>query len=262
MSDTFSIAFIVPAAGRGQRLGAPINKVLMPVGNRPLLAHTLSALAAAAAELAPVQTIIVIGAGDVTAVRETVLPTVPGSERLGPLIVVPGGSSRQASVLCGLEAAGDAEWVLVHDGARPLVTPALILETVAAAVDAGAAAAAAPLVDTIKRVDAAGFIQATVPREGLWAVETPQVFRRTELIEAHRQAIHEGWLVTDDAALMERLDRSVKVVPAYENNLKVTGPRDLDQIRRTLAPADSGDAVMRVGYAMMCMLFPISQSGG
>ena len=139
--------------------------------------------------------------------------------------VVPGGDSRMASVGCGLRAVPPgAKWVLVHDAARPLVTPQLIEATIKAARRAKAAIAAVPVVPTIKQARGR-WVEKTLDRGTLWAVQTPQVFERKLLEEAHRRA--NGAAATDDAALVEAMGRKVRIVPGSESNLKVTTPADL-----------------------------------
>jgi 2-C-methyl-D-erythritol 4-phosphate cytidylyltransferase len=138
-----------------------------------------------------------------------------------------GGSRRQDSVHRGLEtlaAAGGCEWVVVHDGARPCVTPDLVDVGLKVAQTTGAAIAVVPLSDTVKQVDAEGFVIQTPPRDQLRAVQTPQVFRYQLLVEAHRAARHD---VTDDAALVEAIGGRVRTFPGAPENIKVTVPADL-----------------------------------
>jgi 2-C-methyl-D-erythritol 4-phosphate cytidylyltransferase len=139
-----------------------------------------------------------------------------------------GGDSRQDSVRRGLEALpAQASGVLIHDGARCLVEPEL-LQRCASAVAAGAAViAATPVTDTIKQVDGAGTITATPERSGLWAAQTPQGFPVAQLRQAHAIASAEGWSVTDDAALFERLGLPVQVLTAPASNIKLTTRFDL-----------------------------------
>jgi 2-C-methyl-D-erythritol 4-phosphate cytidylyltransferase len=127
-------------------------------------------------------------------------------------------------VLAGLEALAGVEYVAIHDAARPLVTPELFAAGFAAARTTGAAIAAVPVVDTLKRVSLAGAVLDTVPREGLWAVQTPQVFRYDLLLAAHRADAAD---VTDDAMLLEALGHTVHVYPGSSRNLKVTTAGDL-----------------------------------
>jgi 2-C-methyl-D-erythritol 4-phosphate cytidylyltransferase len=148
--------------------------------------------------------------------------------------VVAGGPERQASVARGLAAVpGTVPWILVHDGARPCVTPALVRDVIAAMRRHGAALAALPVAETLKR-GAEGWVQETVPRDGLWAIQTPQGFRADLLRDAHRRAAAEGVLGTDDGALVERLGAPVRLVPGLPGNVKITRPDDLPLARQLL----------------------------
>lgn len=149
--------------------------------------------------------------------------------------VVAGGADRQASVAHALAAVpADVPWVLVHDGVRPCVTPALVRRVLDAARTDGAAVAALPVAETLKRA-AGAWVAATVPRDGLWAVQTPQAFRADLLREAHRRAAVEGASATDDAALVERLGVPVRLVAGLPGNVKITQPEDLPLARALLA---------------------------
>jgi 2-C-methyl-D-erythritol 4-phosphate cytidylyltransferase len=128
-----------------------------------------------------------------------------------------------------------APWILVHDGVRPCITPELVRRVVEATRAHGAAVAALPVAETLKR-GAEGWVKETVPRDGLWAIQTPQGFRAELLREAHRRAAADGILGTDDAALIERLGTSVRLVPGLPGNVKITHPEDLPLARRLLAP--------------------------
>lgn len=143
------------------------------------------------------------------------------------LRVVRGGSSRMASVSRGLKALPpDVKWVAVHDGARPLVRPELIEATLKAARRAKAAIAAVPVVPTVKQARG-GWVEKTLDRKRLWAVQTPQVFERKLLERAHAKARNGAAAATDDAALVEAMGRRVRIVPGDHRNLKVTTPEDL-----------------------------------
>jgi 2-C-methyl-D-erythritol 4-phosphate cytidylyltransferase len=224
-----TVALIV-AAGSGERLRAGRPKALVELGGRPLVQWSIDALAA------------------VPDVERIVLALPPGAElprgvgAPAGLRTVEGGASRSDSVRRALAAAGEGDPVLVHDAARPLLTPALA-ETVIAALardaDADAAIAALPVTDTIKRVDREGVVRETLDRSELWAVQTPQVFRRAALERA--LDVPEGDLAraTDDAWLIERRGGRVIVVRASEENLKVTTPIDLQLAELLLAERSS-----------------------
>jgi 2-C-methyl-D-erythritol 4-phosphate cytidylyltransferase len=135
-----------------------------------------------------------------------------------------GGEERQQSVAAGLGRLKDCQWVVIHDGVRPLVTAEMIMRGLEAAKESGSAVAAVPVTDTIKLADENSFVMGTPPRRNLWAVQTPQVFRFDIISQAHRKA--EG-LATDDAALVERLGYRVKLYMGSYDNIKITTPGDL-----------------------------------
>jgi len=121
----------------------------------------------------------------------------------------------------------EVEWVLIHDGVRPFVSLRLLEETWRTAQRSGAAITAVPSTDTVKRVQQ-GQVMETLAREEIWLVQTPQVFRRDLLLEAYQAARRNGWIATDDAALIERLGRTVAVVEGERTNIKVTTPADME----------------------------------
>ena len=144
------------------------------------------------------------------------------------VVVVAGGATRRDSVRLGLGAVPDeAEVVLVHDAARPLLRRALVDRVLEAAAEGVGAVAAIPVHDTLKRVDDERRITGTVDRGGLWRAQTPQGFPRATIVDAHRRAAEQGWEATDDAALVERAGHTVVVVEGERDNLKVTRPEDL-----------------------------------
>lgn len=210
---------IIVAAGRGERMGVPA-KILTPLGGEPAIAYCLRSAARARIDA------IVLVAGSHT---ESALEAIVADLKLSvPVDIVTGGERRQDSVQAGLAAALrlGATLVAVHDGARPLVKPELFDETLDAAEAQGAAIAATPVVDTIKLVRE-GLIEHTVPRDGLWAAQTPQAFRVQLLVDAFAAADRHGLHVTDEAALFEALQWPVAIVPGDRANLKLTHPDDL-----------------------------------
>ena len=218
-----STGAILLCAGAGTRLGADTPKALVPLAGRPLFAWSLEAFE----RCAEVDTLVVVGP-----VRQ--LRDLLSASGLSPRKVaawVEGGAERQHSVAKGLAAMPpDCDLVAVHDSARALVTPSLIARCVAEARVHGGAIAAIPVADTLKQVEAAD-IRATVSRAGLWAAQTPQVFRRAWLDEAH--AVARG-AATDDAAIIEALGHKVRVVESDTPNLKITTSADLALVERWL----------------------------
>lgn len=216
------VVVVVPAAGSGSRMKSPVKKLYLDVAGKPLLVHTLSRLS----EVPQVFGIwLVVDPDDVTFCREEIVRRYG----LGKVAdVLAGGATRQESVYRGLLATpSDAELVLVHDGARPSIPKEVVERVVEAAAETGAATAAIPVKDTLRIADAEGWLQNAVEREGLWRIQTPQGFRRSWLLQAHRQAHEENFHATDDASLVEKIGVKVRRVLGDERNLKVTTPDDL-----------------------------------
>lgn len=228
-------AVIVPAAGRGERLGPGIAKALRTVGSHSLLELAVSGLTAARG----VDVIVVVAPADaVAAVAASMDALAPGR-----CLVVAGGATRQQSVAAGLAAVpADVDCVLVHDAARALTPPALT-EAVIAAVAAGAAAVipALPVADTMKQVQD-GLVVRTVDRSLLRAVQTPQGFTRETLAAAHAHAQAAGIDdVTDDAGLAEAAGFPVQVIAGHEHAFKITRPLDLLLAQAVLAARVEGE---------------------
>ena len=211
------VAAVVVAAGRGERVGVP-EKVLLPLAGAPMIAWALRAL-----EGAESVGVVVVVAGAHTGEAIARLVAAEGFAKVHA--VVTGGERRQDSVAAGVAALPDGiEIVVIHDGARPLAEAELFDRCVRAAVETGAAIAATPVADTLKRA-ADGVIIETVDREGVWAAQTPQAFRLSVLREA--MAAHGGETVTDEALLCEAAGLPATIVPASLANLKVTRPEDI-----------------------------------
>jgi 2-C-methyl-D-erythritol 4-phosphate cytidylyltransferase/2-C-methyl-D-erythritol 2,4-cyclodiphosphate synthase len=232
---------LIVAAGRGQRFGVP-SKVLQPVAGRPLLAHAIDAAEAATTI---VDIVLVVGAHT----RPGIAALLAGGPWLKSITVVDGGARRHDSVAAGLAAVSPAsEYVAIHDGARPFAPPSLFDACVIAAARHGAAIAAIPVSDTLKRVEDE-LIAATVDRAGLWAAQTPQVFRRSALAEA--MATPHDPSITDEARLFEDQGRPVAIVPGAPTNIKVTHPGDLllaESIAATRAPTPVAALRTGIGY--------------
>jgi len=229
-----SIAALVLAAGRGERLGDALPKAFVPLAGRPLLLRSLDALAAVP-EID--RLVLVVAPGDRKRLGdlEAELAALPG---LAP--PVDGGSERQHSVRAGMAALpDDVELVVVHDAARCLVRPEDVSRVIAEARRHGAAILAAPVRDTIKRVRDGQVIE-TPDRASCWAAQTPQVFRTEVLREALDRADEEGFVGTDDAQIVERLGVAVRVVPGPASNRKLTFREDFDAAERWLASGSGG----------------------
>ncbi|MGO8906717.1 MAG: 2-C-methyl-D-erythritol 4-phosphate cytidylyltransferase [Solirubrobacteraceae bacterium] len=217
-----TVALIV-AAGRGERLGAGGPKAFVELAGRPLFQWSIDVL------------------GAVEGIERIVLALPPGAEAPAGVVAVQGGSVRSASVRRALAAAGPGDpgqAVLVHDAARPLLDEELVRRVLGALTEdesADGAIAAVPVTDTIKRVGDAGVVIETLDRSELWAVQTPQVFRRAALERALAVTDEILAAATDDAWLLERAGGRVIVVRAGDENLKVTTARDLELAELLLA---------------------------
>lgn len=213
---------LIPAAGAGARMGVDCPKQYMPLAGKLMLLHVLDTFAAAP----PIaHTYVVVSADD-----GYIGNALSGARHLADRVTVlhEGGATRHQSVLNGLLAmrgqAGDDDWVLVHDAARPGLTTGLIDRLIAELRnDAVGGLLALPMVDTLKRSDAEGRVQSTVPREHLWAAQTPQMFRYALL----RRALEQVADVTDEASAVEALGHKPKLVEGSPRNFKITLPHDI-----------------------------------
>jgi 2-C-methyl-D-erythritol 4-phosphate cytidylyltransferase len=213
---------LIPAAGSGRRMGSDRNKLLLPVFGKPLIAWTLLA----AKSSRSIRWIGMVGQPDDFPDFKDIINGVGMSKMVH---LIPGGNTRQASVFCGLQGLpAVAERVLIHDGARCLVTPALFDRCAEELLTCPGLIAAVPVKDTIKIVQPTSqLITATPDRRNLWAAQTPQGFQVEALTRCHQEGEEKGWQVTDDAMLFEQCGFPVKIVPGEETNLKVTTMMDL-----------------------------------
>lgn len=212
---------LIPAAGMGRRMGSSRNKLLLTLQGKPLLAWTLAAAAASES----ISWIGIVGQPVDFPDFKEIMADLAWE---GPIELIEGGATRQESVCNGLLALPpEAERVLIHDGARCLVTPELFDRCATTILDCEGLIAAIPVKDTIKVVDESGLIKNTPDRKNLWAAQTPQAFEVKLLKECHSKGRSLGWEVTDDAALFEKCGLPVKIVEGEETNLKITTTVDL-----------------------------------
>jgi len=218
----------VTAAGRGERLRGPDNKGFVEIAGKPLAAYSLDVFRSCD-DIEDI--ILVVAPEDVERARRCLLRADGArSER-----VVAGGDHRQASVAAALaEVSPAAELIVVHDAARPFVTVELIRRCLEAAAEHGAAIAAVPSTDTVKEAQKNGFVGATLDRSKIWLVQTPQVFRRKVLQNAHDRAARDGYIETDDAALVEQSGHRVYLVQGDLDNMKITYPTDVRRAKQAL----------------------------
>lgn len=216
------VVALVPAAGRGLRMGGSVPKQFLSLGGEPLIVQSLRTLQAASTVD---QIILAVPSADIDYCEKEIV----SRHRFTKVTkVVAGGAERQDSVRHALaEVPAGTEIVLVHDAVRPFMTQRMIDEVVASARKHGAAIVALPMRDTVKQVRPDGVIERTVDRTPLWLAQTPQAFRRDWIETAHRQAHAEGVRATDDAFLVEWLGHPVAVVEGSGENIKVTRPEDM-----------------------------------
>jgi 2-C-methyl-D-erythritol 4-phosphate cytidylyltransferase len=210
------VVAIIVAAGEGQRMGG-IDKMFAPINGRPALARVLDTFQKCKKID---EVIVVMGEKNIEACRKLV--KAEGWSKVKDIVV--GGKRRQDSVAEGLKHIRDAEWVVIHDGARPLVTIDLIERGLATAQTTGTAAAAVPVTDSIKEVQEDEIVSSTLSRQNLRAIQTPQVFRYDIIQKAYQNATGD---VTDDAALVEKAGYKVKLYMGSYDNIKITTPDDL-----------------------------------
>ena len=219
---------IIVAAGSGVRLGSNVPKAFVKIAGRTMLSYSLATVR------------------QINSIEELVITVPEGFENAAraqvaaaglsiPVKITVGGIERQDSVRIALElTSAESDLVIVHDAARPLATLAIFEACLSASSRAGAAIAAIPVSDTLKRV-ADSAITATIARAGLWQAQTPQAFRRANLIAAHQRAVAEKIAATDDADLVERTGVRVEVVEASTSNIKITTPADLAIVEAIIA---------------------------
>jgi len=221
---------LIVAAGSSRRMG--FDKLMTLIGGQPVLWHSVRALAGCP----EVEALTVVTRADLIQPLAQLLSSAANGK---PLALVEGGAERHLSVSAGLKRLDGNDFVAVHDAARPLVTPAAVAGCLARARKHGAASCAAPVPDTVKRVDAGGMVSGSVDRTGLWAMQTPQIFSVALLREAYAVVLGAGESVTDEVSAVERLGRPVAVYENTDWNLKITYPRDIGLVELMMAQRES-----------------------
>jgi len=204
------------AAGSGRRM-AGMDKVFAPLDGRPVLARVIDTFQ----NCDSIDRVVIVLSKE-NLKKGKKLVNEEGWNKVSG--VCQGGERRQDSVIAGLEQIGNCGWVVIHDGARPLVTADLIESGLEAAVETGSAIAAVPVTDTIKVAGDDLVVQGTPPRQNLWSVQTPQVFKYDIINEAYRRLKYE---VTDDARAVEHAGGSVRIYAGSHENIKITTPDDI-----------------------------------
>lgn len=217
---------IIVAAGSSRRMG--FNKLLAPLAGIPVLQRTLGQF-----QNCPEVDEIIVVTGD--EVREQILDWKAQGGLSKLVAIIPGGAERHFSVWAGIQACSpQSEIIAVHDGARPLISPAQISKSIASAREKQAVACARPMTETIKRIDSSGCISESLHRTGVWVMETPQVFSKTLLVRAYESVIRDQALVTDEVSAVQHLGEPVFVVENITPNPKITFPADLTLAERFL----------------------------
>ncbi|EKE03376.1 MAG: 2-C-methyl-D-erythritol 4-phosphate cytidylyltransferase [uncultured bacterium] len=213
------ISAIIPAAGSGSRFDANKNKLLRNINGMPVIVHTLQVISSVEAIS---EITICTSENIIDEIKSSVLKYNISKVKQ----VILGGATRQESVFKGLKSLDNPDFVVIHDGARPLVTKDIIENSIKTAVEKGPAIVAVPTKDTIKRVDKeTNQIIATLNREQLWNIQTPQVFKYNDILEAHIRFEEQDF--TDDSALIEKLGIPAFTVMGSYKNIKITTQEDI-----------------------------------
>lgn len=220
---------IIPAAGMGKRMGVSGSKQYLPLSGLPLLVHTLKPFE----ESHLVDAIILaVPIGDEDYCKKEIVDKF-GIKKVTDILH--GGKERQDSVRAGLNVLDSGvDFVIIHDGVRPFITTQIIADAIHGAEISGACVVAVPAKDTIKEVSKDGSVLRTLERKDLWMVQTPQTFRYDIIKEAHDKAFADGFLSTDDSALVERLGNQVTIVQGSYENIKITTREDLKMAEASL----------------------------
>jgi len=214
---------IVLAAGSGKRMNSKVHKQYLLLKGKPVLYYSLKAFEDSQVD----EIILVVGTGEIAFCREEIVDRY-GFKKVRA--VVEGGRERYHSVYEGLKAAGEADYVLIHDGARPFVSQSIIERTIETVCEYKACVVGMPVKDTIKIVDEDTFAKETPNRSYVWMVQTPQAFAFPLIYDAYTRILaEEDSAITDDAMVVERMtDYKVKLIEGSYQNIKITTPEDLD----------------------------------
>jgi 2-C-methyl-D-erythritol 4-phosphate cytidylyltransferase len=221
------VSAVIVAAGSSRRMG--FDKLFAPLRGKPVVSYSIAAF-----EKTPEIGEIILVTQPEKKSRLVELIAHEGWKKVSQL--VDGGTERHLSVWRGLQSVNaGAGYVAIHDGARPLTTPAVIRRCLDLARQTGAACVAAPIPDTVKRASEAGIVVESVERAGLWAMQTPQIFSTPTILQAYARIITSGELVTDEVSAVQRMGVNIALLRNDEWNFKVTIPRDLELAEHVLA---------------------------
>lgn len=226
---------IILAAGRGSRMNKGVNKVFLPLNDKPIIAHTLDVFYRAKSVYGIV---LVVAPGEAAYIKDKLFGLYPPKK---PLTIVSGGDQRQFSVYEGLKVLPpDTDTVIIHDGARPLVSLDVLEKSIEVSQKQGAAVAGMPVKDTIKETGDGGKVERTLNRDRLWQVQTPQTFKYSLIMKAHEKALSHNYLATDDSALVENMGQEVYMIKGGYHNIKITTPEDILIAQRILEEGEEG----------------------
>ena len=217
------VSAIIVAAGKGTRMGDTVRKQYLSLSGRPILAHTLLAFDGCN-EIESI--FLVVSEEDIDFCQKTILLPLQLEKKIE---IVPGGAERQDSVYNGLMAIDRSifDTVVIHDGVRPFIRPEHLTTCIKCAEESGACVFGTPVSDTLKHVDGSGYIDKTLDRETVWQAQTPQAFRLELIVKSHEYARQDGFRGTDDALLVERMGKRVKMIDGSRRNIKITTREDL-----------------------------------
>lgn len=215
------ISVVIPAAGKGTRMGSAVNKQLEIVGGIPVIIRTVGVFDG----ICQIDEIILVTSADDRAKMEDLISRENFTKAIR---TVTGGSTRQESVYKGILASNPhTDILIIHDGARPFIKEEIIIKSIDGAMEFGACCAAVPVKDTIKTADESFFVGKTLARDTLFSVQTPQTFRYSLIKEAHGKALEKSIIGTDDSSLVEMLGIKCKIIPGSYENIKITTREDL-----------------------------------
>lgn len=218
----YCVSAVVVAGGQGTRMNMDKNKQYVEIAGKMVLARTLEAFQDS---VYIDEIILVVNSDDIIYCKDEIVKFYDLSK---VKTLVSGGKERQQSVYNGLkEVSANSDIILIHDGARPFIDEEIIERCVLGVLESGAVSVGVPVKDTIKTTDIDGNIAFTLDRSSLWSIQTPQGFKAQLILDAHKRAIDEGFVGTDDAVLVERLGQKVKVVMGDYLNIKITTKEDL-----------------------------------
>lgn len=220
--DPYYIVAIIVAAGQGKRMKTNLNKQYLLLKGKPILAHTINIFESC---IFIDEIIVVVGENEKAKCLDNIIKPY-GFKKVRKIII--GGKTRQQSMYNGLkEVSNYADMVITHDGARPLIQQSILQESIKQTIIHKATIIGVPVKNTIKTIDSKGFVKNTLSRNLLWAVQTPQSFSYSLLLNAHKKAFEEGFVGTDDATLVERIGHPIKMIKGNGDNIKITTPEDL-----------------------------------